>query len=751
MPLFRKSKQGPSSVPIIDRSSLSPAVENNRSSLPTGNSDSVRTTYKGFHTSITAIFSDPSSVRTDCCSVSCCGILQSDYNRYLLHHKRPPTWKNRFTQFILIPLLFFASAGYAAVYVRNPIVNQVLSTALLFLTIFWIIGSCLYSTHKRARLRKDILIVAKYGLDSDGTGNDASLDQTEGEIYCAHRLCGCYPIDMVSDEGVGSVAAAASTIRQKDGDICTTFSRAFSAACCGKCGWCQVQLCGACALAQEGRELESLIPMEKRRFDYLTFQPYMEYFNQIRTLRMEQNGKLLSHYAALSKLSRILLKALMSIILLMVVISGIFSPQRFQWGNVLVFLATFLQAFGVLYLVHWQWNRFDISLDAVIKYFACGFAITTTTAILFELVISIFLQLLAILVLVLMPLEVEDENGYGEEYTGSYFDFSPFHTFASASSKEYKKAFNRKYPFIYVIFSFLSAYLVAAMVEEMCKYFGFKMVEHPDFLSEQELQKAAAHGVPETNQDEDRFELGGGLEYIHASQSLNSDYDSFDSHEPGGNPNAEESVAAAAANAATTTAAASSPRPSSNGTTTRRTSHQPIVSYTPVELVDAPRRSIHSIASSITIAMVSVALGFACCENLIYIFLYNGQSLSMEVSVLISRSLFPVHPICAAIQSIGVCKQQLENDQSIGIGRILLPAVLLHGTYDFSIMLLNFLALLDANGDEDNESITYSIVALCFSISFVLVGIWYYIRQSNQQIQRLEQIDRSRHFVGVYT
>jgi hypothetical protein len=324
-----------------------------------------------------------------------------------------------------------------------------------------------------------------------------------------------------------------------------------------------------------------------------------------------------------------------------------------------------------------------------------------------------------------------NENGYGAEKNGSFFDFVPFLTLSSASSKDYKKAFNRKYPFIYGIFLFLSAYFVAAMVEEMCKYFGFKMVEHPDFLSEREIQKAAAHGIPQRNEEEDRFELGGGLEYIHASHSGASEYESFDSNEHANNSNRHplrpNTLVAADQSCAI---------------------HTPIT--TPVELVDAPRRSIHSIASSITIAMVSVALGFACCENLIYIFLYNGQSLSMEISVLISRSLFPVHPLCAAIQSIGVCKQQLENDKSIGIGRIIFPAFILHGTYDFCIMLLNFLALLDAHGDEDNESILYSIVALCLSVALVIGGFWYYFKQGNQQTQRLDQIEKSRNFVGVY-
>lgn len=35
--------------------------------------------------------------------------------------------------------------------------------------------------------------------------------------------------------------------------------------------------------------------------------------------------------------------------------------------------ATFLQAFAVMYAIHWGWHKYDLSIDAVIKYFACGF------------------------------------------------------------------------------------------------------------------------------------------------------------------------------------------------------------------------------------------------------------------------------------------------------------------------------------------------------------------------------------------
>eukprot|EP00551_Chaetoceros_affinis_P010536 CAMPEP_0203668176 /NCGR_PEP_ID=MMETSP0090-20130426/4871_1 /ASSEMBLY_ACC=CAM_ASM_001088 /TAXON_ID=426623 /ORGANISM="Chaetoceros affinis, Strain CCMP159" /LENGTH=137 /DNA_ID=CAMNT_0050532543 /DNA_START=138 /DNA_END=547 /DNA_ORIENTATION=+ len=83
----------------------------NTNSGATNNANNTR--YKGFNTSITHIFTDPQSSRIDCCSLACCGLLQSDYNRYILHNRRPPTFRNRFVQYILIPIVFFCIAGYS--------------------------------------------------------------------------------------------------------------------------------------------------------------------------------------------------------------------------------------------------------------------------------------------------------------------------------------------------------------------------------------------------------------------------------------------------------------------------------------------------------------------------------------------------------------------------------------------------------------------------------------------------------------
>merc|ERR1712127_570630 len=92
------------------------------------------------------------------------------------------------------------------------------------------------------------------------------------------------------------------------------------------------------------------------------------------------------------------------------------------------------------------------------------------------------------------------------------------------------------------------------------------------------------------------------------------------------------------------------------------------------------------------LAMVSVAIGFECIENLLYI--SKGETLGNELSILLQRSVVPVHPICAAIQSIGVCKRDLENDTSVTIGQILKPAVMLHGFFDFFVLTLPTLYLI---------------------------------------------------------
>ena len=119
------------------------------------------------------------------------------------------------------------------------------------------------------------------------------------------------------------------------------------------------------------------------------------------------------------------------------------------------------------------------------------------------------------------------------------------------------------------------------------------------------------------------------------------------------------------------------------------------------------------------------------------------------------RCLFPIHPLAAALQSIGVCRRDLENDPKMQIGRILLPAWLLHGSFDFFLMAYSLITRILKASSDKGESIAASPdgqdveeEANTFVVSFVVIiplfGVIYYFKEAWKQRERLEKLDRER-------
>jgi hypothetical protein len=106
----------------------------------------------------------------------------------------------------------------------------------------------------------------------------------------------------------------------------------------------------------------------------------------------------------------------------------------------------------------------------------------------------------------------------------------------------------------------------------------------------------------------------------------------------------------------------------------------------------------------------------------------------------------------------------LEGDKSIGLGRIIFPAVLLHGTYDFVLMLIALLIGIRhvddifTNDDAFNPETQMpkieltpadkilQFIGLAFGFVMVLVGFAYYVQQSCSQKARMAemQVEGSR-------
>lgn len=567
----------------------------------------------------------------------------------------------------------------------------------------------------RARAQEDHLFYASSGTGIKRVGfQDSREDQYEGA--CSHTLCGCYPVDpprdgdeiddevQVSDEGVAQ--------RKKKPHNLDCVSRGFNCLtglCCGLICKCWFQCLSICALAQEAREIRLLVPTRYQRIDYITHQPFHEYQKVVNDIRRGWLGKtrkksgIMPHFHALSRLSRYILVTSVLVVLVLVG-TLLFNPRAsFSWPDAVILIATFLQSFLVIWVVHWIFHKSDLSLDAVIKFFAAGFVIAVPASFFFEgLLVNITLTT-AYLVYAL-----------GQLISGE--------TFVEWVVQHYR--------LLWILGEIFNAYVVAAVVEELCKYYTFRCVEHPDLLFLTGLVSSA---------HDQRATEGGVVKYPFSSHqvqktNMKTPYDDDMSVHSSRSHRSTRSVKNISLD----------PNPS------------------PEEFVEEEQdvRTYRQKAAAVTTAMISVAVGLACAENCLYVFLLGGTSGSADSEtyleewiVLLFRSIFPVHALAAAMQSVNMVRKFVETDgvngHRIGVGRIIFPAVVMHGSFDAILLGINVFIetawddYLDANGgnvDPNDPPYNPAIVNGVAWLSIIVImasGLFWYFRENRAQRLRL--------------
>lgn len=194
---------------------------------------------------------------------------------------------------------------------------------------------------------------------------------------------------------------------------------------------------------------------------------------------------------------------------------------------------------------------------------------------------------------------------------------------------------------------------------------------------------------------------------------------------------------------------------------------------------DNDARTYRQKAAAVTTGMISVAVGLACAENFLYVFVLGGAQesddehsgdVTEEWIVLLFRSIFPIHALAAAMQSVNMIRKFVEctdhNQHRIGVGRIILPAVILHGTFDAILLSINVFMesswdryYEENGGNNDGDGTPYNpvilnLVAWASIIFIMLVGIlWYYRENRSQQVRLklLEEQDKARYEGKTYT
>jgi hypothetical protein len=535
--------------------------------------NTTRTYYRGgFSTSLCDLFHDPYD-RTSCCAITCCGTFLQDRNTFLLTGERPPPWWMRII-------------GYIVGFILATMGGVLLGAPGLF-PLLYILGMAIRATWIRSEVRAKLQAKMAHARGRQ----DASTPIPSG-VRSEHWCCALVPNDireavMVDRNNPSTMIPPSETAylielqRRQKADFCFQLWRVISFMCCdGLChAWCH--WCGMCATAQEHRELQRLLRPQVFWRDYITFEPFGSYYPQIQYLRHHQIMNFFGthgHLDALSVLSRNLLTMLQVSILLLVAASTLHIVHNFSLVKVIIVVATLGQSFLILYVVYWRNHRLDVSLDAIIKYFASGFVLAIMVAVMVELILDMIGE-------ISFSIALTDE--YIQDHPNQSDDF--YNTHGPFASMETFKHMARKHLPTLLIYLFFKAVVVAALVEELTKYFCFWMVEHPDFM----------YGPPE----------GEGADM----EALNHEYYGGDEGEEGTFTNENGAMPASATSPPASASPADPNYPQPPMSPSEASTTMP-----PFRPRPAPNHT--AAGAAITVGMIATAAGFSCSENLMYIF-----------------------------------------------------------------------------------------------------------------------------------
>jgi len=631
--------------------------------------------------------------------------------------------------------------------------------------IYYLCEGCAKGSLKRRGIRKDLLWT-KYKIanssdlqsalneprpDQQGYHRDSEelpeyyMGQTQGDINGAHPCCivSCYNEDRTPEQ---------EEDRIQRGNSYTNPCHSLWMACYRPFRGCHVQFCGICGLAQEGRDLETVIlPAAYRRIDYITMQPITEYYPAIYNAKQlesvtddEGNTSKTSSRWSAPRLSRLSFRILQTFGVVTAALLAYSFLGKIYWRFVMgirgfhtfditdfgVYLLIWGQSIGFLMVLVWLTNRHvktKVSTDAMIKFFAAGFALSTFLSVFWETVLGVITRI--ILYIIMLACGIRQVEGDDYEYGSTNWiggDMSSFLAMSGGSRsllgnagedssmsgrdlqqenlslsysfrKSFWLSFGVDHPILYTIYLLFACIFLAALVEELSKYFGYRMVEHPDFLTQEQLEEA--------------FTIGGQSPVAVKDTTVSV-------------------------------------------LTRRRQGTKRARAEGKVQNFSNHNKSKEARGAAITQVMIAVAMGFTCCENIIYIFSFGRKfGPQTELFILLVRSLFPIHPLSMAIQSIGVCKRDIEQERAqpqppqrrTNLGGIVKEAVLFHGLYDFFVLWIDFMAKRHGvfYAGQDVNLIRKIAIAASMSVSACIMGsaLLYYYIQAKRQRERLAKMD----------
>mmetsp|Transcript_2500 Transcript_2500/g.2605 ORF Transcript_2500/g.2605 Transcript_2500/m.2605 type:complete len:649 (-) Transcript_2500:57-2003(-) len=441
--------------------------------------------------------------------------------------------------------------------------------------------------------------------------------------------------------------------------------------------------CACCAVAQEARE--SLTAPRNKRLDYCSAQDLAEIAPSADNLfdDVEQGPvansveRWQSIYFKLSLTSQNIVIVLGVLSLGLVGLLLLANPLV-----VVVLLLIFLQPLIVLYLIYWRNRRKFAQLDYVIKMFFVGFFISTTQSILLE---EILQNLVTLLGLLLFFLTSSDTLSPPSDATTSSSSSS------SSSSAAFSAMLGQLYPtrgsFLYESDpSHVSLFTAYTSYDT-----SYDTTSHP--LSPH-INLASSNSTSFNPDEIPRDLLAHNLWLVLFVLFLMAFVVAA---------GVEESMKHFAVRCCR---------------------------------FAAPLKDPHVVL----VYLVAAALGFATAENIEYVFGVHGSPIPGtsrfvgELAVLGMRLLMPIHLICAVLQAAQMAQVVLGIAPQLNLGRVLLPAIFLHGSFDYFLFAIGAIQYAF-----DLQSIALDVISMVIPLAITVLGaIWAY-RSYTEVEQRFQQ------------
>lgn len=137
-----------------------------------------------------------------------------------------------------------------------------------------------------------------------------------------------------------------------------------------------------------------------------------------------------------------------------------------------------------------------------------------------------------------------------------------------------------------------------------------------------------------------------------------------------------------------------------------------------------------------------VSLGFACVENLMYIFNYVPTEMALTTSI--SRGIFavPAHFLFAVIMGyyFGLARFSVGSKQIVYLGLALLMPILFHGGYDYFLMAAEFVSSF--------SPALSGLLTICFYIFDIV--LWRVAMKNMRKHQEEDKLFAANNWMDIY-